>query len=68
MLARVESRFSTLVVHQIADRRMRWAEFHKWNDATLTTGLQSDWLGLDDAVFTDTARVMVVLRKGSVRT
>ena len=68
MLARVESRFSTLVIHQIADRRTRWVKFHRRNDATLATGLRSAGLGLDYALFSGRAQVAVVLRKGSVRT
>jgi hypothetical protein len=68
VLARVESRFSTLVVHQIADRRTRWVEFHRRNDATLTTGFQPAGLGLDCALSPDAAQGELVLRKGSVRT
>ena len=68
VLARVESRFSTLVVHQIVDCGMRSAEFHRRNRATLTTGLPADLLRLHCARFTDPAQVMAVLRKGSVRT
>ena len=68
MLARVESRFSTLVVHQIAARIMWAVELHRRNRTTLTASLQVDFLGLYCARFTDLAQVMVVLRKGSVRT